>query len=367
VDRPPDGSAPSPPLRATRLWPRRGPRPGTISRLLRLALLLVAVLYASDIALTSTPALFAGPVDGSPLPAPPQRPWAYVPVAASPTALPGPDPEEGEPVLGEQAADAPTANDLSRRVAAIRQKLGNAVEGTVWQGALAVPVRALLPLVDGELQWSGAGPGTAYWASGRLRLTPGDCLAERSFTTLTLPLPPFVRGEDLYLPVRSAATAWGLRHTADAATGIQTLAAGRRTLRVLPGERAFRIEIDRSDRWLRVHYAGVLAKHYRACIGEGSNTPVGEFHIQNKAAWAGWRAYWGEYIPGGSPRNPLGARWLGTTARGRATSRIIGIHGTNQPSSIGTRISGGCVRLHNRDAIELYEVIPVGTRVSIHE
>jgi lipoprotein-anchoring transpeptidase ErfK/SrfK len=110
-----------------------------------------------------------------------------------------------------------------------------------------------------------------------------------------------------------------------------------------------------------------VAKTYGACIGEGENTPVGEFQIQNKAVAPGWRAYWGEYIPGGSPRNPLGVRWLGTTAHGRATGRVIGIHGTNQPSSIGQRISGGCVRLQNAHAIELYETIPIGTHVSIHE
>jgi lipoprotein-anchoring transpeptidase ErfK/SrfK len=332
-----------------------------------MALFLVAVLYASDIALTSSPALFADAATGSPMPGQPARPWAYVPVQAQAVEAPGPDPDQGEPVLGAEPAPGATSNDLSRRVAAIRQKLGSTVEGTPWQGTVAVPVRALLPLLDAELQWSGTGPGTVYWASGRLKLSPGTCAAERSFTSLTLPLAPFVRGEDLYLPIKSAAAAWALKHTVDAATGIQTLAAGTRSLRVLPAERSFRIEIDRSDRWLRVHYAGALAKQYGACIGEGSNTPVGEFHIQNKACWAGWRAYWGEYIPGGSPRNPLGARWLGTTARGRATSRIIGIHGTNQPSSIGRRISGGCVRMHNQDAIELYGVIPVGTRVSIHE
>jgi lipoprotein-anchoring transpeptidase ErfK/SrfK len=94
---------------------------------------------------------------------------------------------------------------------------------------------------------------------------------------------------------------------------------------------------------------------------------VGDFHIANKAVWPPWNAYWGEYMPGGSARNPLGARWLGTSARGRATGRVIGIHGTNQPSSIGRRISGGCLRAHNRDAIELYNNIPVGTPLTIHE
>ena len=114
-------------------------------------------------------------------------------------------------------------------------------------------------------------------------------------------------------------------------------------------------------------YAGERLVRWGCCVGAGGNTPVGTFHIQNKGVWPGWRAYWGEFIPGGSARNPLGARWLGTTARGRATERVIGIHGTNQPSSIGQRISGGCMRLTNAHAIELYDTIPIGTRVVIHE
>jgi lipoprotein-anchoring transpeptidase ErfK/SrfK len=72
-------------------------------------------------------------------------------------------------------------------------------------------------------------------------------------------------------------------------------------------------------------------------------------------------------MPGGSSRNPLGARWLGTSAHGHATGRVIGIHGTNQPSSIGQRISGGCMRTYNSNAIELYNNIPVGTQLYIHE
>lgn len=132
-------------------------------------------------------------------------------------------------------------------------------------------------------------------------------------------------------------------------------------------EDLFDLEIDRSDRTLQVRYLGHLIATWSICVGAGNNTPVGTFHIQNKAEWAAWVAYWGEYIPGGSHRNPLGARWLGTTARGRETGRVIGIHGTNQPSSIGQRISGGCIRLTNAHSIELYETIPIGTRVVIHE
>jgi lipoprotein-anchoring transpeptidase ErfK/SrfK len=62
-------------------------------------------------------------------------------------------------------------------------------------------------------------------------------------------------------------------------------------------------------------------------------------------------------IPGGSPRNPMGLRAL-TLDRDE-----IAIHGTNRPDSIGTFASYGCIRMHNRDIVDLFERVRVGTPV----
>jgi lipoprotein-anchoring transpeptidase ErfK/SrfK len=61
----------------------------------------------------------------------------------------------------------------------------------------------------------------------------------------------------------------------------------------------------------------------------------------------------------GGPGNPLGARalYLGST--------IYRIHGTNQPQTIGQAVSSGCFRLVNNDVIDLYDHVPVGTRVIV--
>jgi len=64
-------------------------------------------------------------------------------------------------------------------------------------------------------------------------------------------------------------------------------------------------------------------------------------------------------IPGGSPRNPMGAAAL-TLNRGQ-----YAIHGTNNPSSIGTYASYGCIRMHNRDIVDLFERVSVGTPVVV--
>src|ERR1700752_1367143 len=68
------------------------------------------------------------------------------------------------------------------------------------------------------------------------------------------------------------------------------------------------------------------------------------------------------YLPrfmAGGPGNPLGARalYLGNT--------VYRIHGTNQPSTIGTFVSSGCIRLTNEDVADLYTRVKVGTRVVV--
>ncbi|HHL21874.1 MAG TPA: L,D-transpeptidase, partial [Aliiroseovarius sp.] len=73
---------------------------------------------------------------------------------------------------------------------------------------------------------------------------------------------------------------------------------------------------------------------------------------------------WADGMPGG-PNNPLGARALYLyNARGHDT--YLRIHGTNLPRTIGTRVSNGCARLINPHIEELYERVPVGTRVVLY-
>jgi lipoprotein-anchoring transpeptidase ErfK/SrfK len=64
-------------------------------------------------------------------------------------------------------------------------------------------------------------------------------------------------------------------------------------------------------------------------------------------------------IPGGSPKNPMGAAAL-TLTRGE-----YAIHGTNRPGSIGTNASYGCIRMHNHDIVDLFGRVNVGTQVIV--
>ena len=63
------------------------------------------------------------------------------------------------------------------------------------------------------------------------------------------------------------------------------------------------------------------------------------------------------YIAGGTPQNPMGAAAL------VLSDNELAIHGTNNPASIGGLVSAGCIRMHNRDIMDLYDRVPVGTRV----
>ena len=64
-----------------------------------------------------------------------------------------------------------------------------------------------------------------------------------------------------------------------------------------------------------------------------------------------------DYIPGGSSRNPMGMRAL-TLSGGE-----YAIHGTNRPTTIGTAASYGCIRMYNRDIVDLFDRVEVGTPV----
>ncbi len=105
---------------------------------------------------------------------------------------------------------------------------------------------------------------------------------------------------------------------------------------------------------------GELQATYAVATGlTEDRTPEGMFTIVVKANQPYYRK---SNIPGGDPNNPLGARWIGFDARD-TDGRTYGVHGTNQPETIGYRVSGGCIRMKNEDVVELFDQIPIGTKI----
>ncbi|MQA74302.1 MAG: L,D-transpeptidase family protein [Solirubrobacterales bacterium] len=127
------------------------------------------------------------------------------------------------------------------------------------------------------------------------------------------------------------------------------------------------LTLDRSSFQLHLWKDLELVKTYTVAVGAvGFDTPVGVYPIQNKAVdpawsvpdsdWAGDLA--GTVVPGGTPENPLKARWMGIFDG-------AGIHGTDDVASLGSAASHGCVRMSIPDVIELYDQVPVGTPMYI--
>jgi lipoprotein-anchoring transpeptidase ErfK/SrfK len=140
-----------------------------------------------------------------------------------------------------------------------------------------------------------------------------------------------------------------------------------RTTKEVRREYATIVTVDRTGLKLRLFKRLRHAKTYGIAIGmAGFDTPSGLFRIQSKQVDPAWHApnrpwagsYAGRTIPGGAPDNPLKARWLGVNGS-------VGIHGTAEEWSIGTRASHGCIRMRVADVIQLYRRVPLGTRVLI--
>lgn len=132
-------------------------------------------------------------------------------------------------------------------------------------------------------------------------------------------------------------------------------------------ERPGTIIIDTPDKFLFLVEPGGRALRYGIGVGRPGFAWAGVKTISRKAEWPGWtpppemilrRPDLPRHMEGG-PANPLGARalYLG--------SSLYRIHGTNEPYTIGTNVSSGCIRMMNEDVVDLYGRVAVGTRVIV--
>ena len=129
------------------------------------------------------------------------------------------------------------------------------------------------------------------------------------------------------------------------------------------------IIIATSDRFLYLIQGGGRALRYGIGVGREGFQWQGLQKISRKQEWPDWtpppemiarQPYLPRFMAGG-PGNPMGARalYLGGT--------VYRIHGTNQPQTIGSAVSSGCFRLVNADVTDLFDRVPVGTKVIIRQ
>ena len=132
-------------------------------------------------------------------------------------------------------------------------------------------------------------------------------------------------------------------------------------------ERAGTIVVDTANKFLFLVQGDGRALRYGIGVGRPGFTWAGVKSITAKKEWPSWtppaemlarRPDLSRFMEGG-PANPLGARamYLG--------SSLYRIHGSNEPWTIGTNVSSGCIRMRNEDVIDLYQRVNVGARVVV--
>jgi len=120
-----------------------------------------------------------------------------------------------------------------------------------------------------------------------------------------------------------------------------------------------RVVISIPDRKLALIEDGKVVKVYPVAVGAAATpSPSGEFRVRERITNPTYYAPGNVIGPGKA--NPLGTRWIGLGQRG------YGIHGTNEPRSIGKRASHGCIRMNQADVEELFELVRAGDLVVLH-
>jgi lipoprotein-anchoring transpeptidase ErfK/SrfK len=129
------------------------------------------------------------------------------------------------------------------------------------------------------------------------------------------------------------------------------------------------IVVHTQERFLYLVQSNNRAIRYGIGVGREGFQWTGLKRIDRKAEWPDWtpppemiqrQPYLPRFMAGG-PGNPMGARAL------YISGTVYRIHGTNQPATVGTAVSSGCFRLTNPELIDLYERVPVGTKVVVRQ
>ncbi|PZV22956.1 MAG: L,D-transpeptidase [Cyanobium sp.] len=137
--------------------------------------------------------------------------------------------------------------------------------------------------------------------------------------------------------------------------------------------------LQRRQRRLLVLEAGELIRTYPVAVGmPGWETPLGRFEVLNMHKNPVWEHPAKGTRIGPGPANPLGSRWIGfqkdcAGRRGFSGDQVLdlqgclmtGFHGTPHRWTVGRAVSHGCVRLHDESVQELFELVEVGTSVTV--
>ena len=204
--------------------------------------------------------------------------------------------------------------------------------------------------------------------SGRKQTIAGTCLG---LAALALGAVATLPGSAFAAPKAGEAETLDIGDEPGRISGEETVVAdgpyARQAVLFRSSEPPGTVVIHTSERFLYVVQGNNRALRYGIGVGREGFQWSGLVKVSRKAEWPDWRPppemiarqpYLPRFMAGG-PGNPMGARalYLGST--------VFRVHGTNQPETIGQSISSGCFRLANGDIIDLYERVPLNTKVVV--
>ena len=191
-------------------------------------------------------------------------------------------------------------------------------------------------------------------------------VAASAISTTAASANPFNPFEALFGPHREPVTAPAYANPQDDAADPRS-ELQRQIVNYRTSEAPGTIIIDTPNTYLYLVMGGGKAMRYGIGVGREGFTWSGVKTIERKAEWPDWtpppemiqrQPYLPRFVAGG-PSNPLGARAM------YLSGSVYRIHGTNDPSTIGGRVSSGCIRLVNEDVIDLYNRVHVGAKVVV--
>ncbi len=211
------------------------------------------------------------------------------------------------------------------------------------------------------------GPALAQMNVPRPPASLSPDLTEAWMMQLSSGYRPTVSDPTAYRPSYQAATVTPVAATADPRLQAMNPIYLPTVVAYDGGQAPGTIVIDTNQRFLFLVLPDGQARRYGVGVGRPGFEWAGVHQVSRKAEWPDWRPPaemrqrqpWLPDFMAGGPTNPLGARalYLG--------SSLYRIHGTSEPWTIGSAVSSGCIRMRNEDVMDLYERVPVGTRVVV--
>jgi lipoprotein-anchoring transpeptidase ErfK/SrfK len=155
---------------------------------------------------------------------------------------------------------------------------------------------------------------------------------------------------------------WAVAVSAAAVLGVQAMGQQAASVQAVAVQEAPVVKrmifVSLEDRKLALVEDGQVKKVYTVAVGKPTTpSPTGTFSITRRVKNPVYQ-HEGKIVQPG-PGNPVGTRWMGLNVKG------YGIHGTNEPKSIGKAASHGCIRMAKKDLEEMYEMVHVGDTVEL--